>query len=175
MSLQLQLREGETALTVESAARSIGHYVRVIPGSDLAIIIKSAGTGLLVRYTGDKHRKGTKHHYLTVSLDGVALIEPGIRVRPDWLAEQVANYQAGRRVVADLLPVVMRILDPTFVPGVEVQAYETFQRERGELLDGDERSRARLERIFEGYAEYEARWLEDRQLQAELDARVRRG
>lgn len=174
--MSLQERDGERRLTVELAARSVSKIVRVLPGEDLAFIIKANGTSLLVRYAGSTNRRGQKHHYQTVSLDGVRLLDdPPFRVlQADWLSNAMDAAKRGGRVPSELYHVVDRLLHPsTEVEPVNQDAvYEVFRRHRGELLDGDTATLAWLERVFEGYPQLEARWREERELQADLDRQI---
>lgn len=174
--MSLQERDGERRLTVELAARSVSKVVRVLPGEDLAFIIKANGTSLLVRYAGSTNRRGQKHHYQTVSLDGVRLLDdPPFRVlQADWLSNAMDAAKRGGRVPSDIYAVVDRLLHPSteVEPINQDEVYEVFRRHRGELLDGDTPTRAWLERVFEGYPQFEARWLEERELQADLDRQI---
>jgi hypothetical protein len=173
MSL-LNLRDGEQRLTVESSYRAVGQWVRVIPGDKLAILIKSSGTGLLIRYAGNVGSRGAHHHYQTVSLEGVALVPVTFRPLPNWLADQVANARAGRRVVGELHAAVFRIVNGTPPPEpTDEELYLAYCLARGAQPDAEDR--AYLSRVFEGVQQLEERFQEAQQLQAELDAVTQKG
>lgn len=163
----------EQRLTVEAAHRNIGKWVRVLPGFDLAIIIKVIGTGVLVRFAGDVGRRNQHTHYASCSLDSLLLrTDCDGRPLPNWLQQALEASRAGKRVAPELSLVVHRILTGSVDDPHEDVVYETFKRERG-LLTGPV-DQARFVRIFENGERLEARYREEQELAAELDQAVAR-
>ena len=168
--MSIQLQDGEQRLTVEQAWQSIGRWVRVGgAGGGLAILIECTGTGLQVRFAGNVGRRGQRHHYMTVSLAGVALLPDDYRAIPDWLQIAVDAARDKRRYNADLHGAVQRVLNPQ---ALELSADEVQGRTRVAYFQARAQGQeaAWLASIFEQHAALEAEWQEEAQLDAELKA-----
>lgn len=183
MSLQHppELAEGEQLLTIQEAHRSIGERAYKLPSRQPVIICRVANLAILVRGAGDRGRQGADSSYgwsgpesLIVRASERGRVNGGHRL-PNWLEAAVAASKAAKRVDKDLAPVVAVVLiGPEIMTPADVVdelAYRSYRQQR--LLSAD-RPIASWKVIYGADVErFEEKFSEERELEGELDARVR--